>query len=328
MEKFRQNIQETIDSEPFKSADLKLLGIGAEKVVFETPGSTKKIIKVNVNYLRGKVKELLRKEFSGQDNSGESDRYLRDIIAENKTIEQDISDVFGAEHLLKRGIFKAKIPITKDVVSKLFAEYNQVKQYIDKLDENNVYEIEAIVETQGIAEELKDPEVFRTKDFKVPLIMGDRFNEAKDISSAFDLVRNLVDKDLENVMDDPYINIIKEIVIKIIQYTKRTGRLLDIFGPNNITIFTKEDGSLDYHLLDVILPGKQDHWSQNIKDDNRGDLLRHCYTFYYSVKSWGDKLGITDNLEPEDMLYFKNVGLPTNSAVFAQRKWYQALKAE
>lgn len=325
MEKFRQSVQETIDSEPFKSSDLKLLGIGAEKMVFETPGSTKKIIKVNIDYLRGKVKELLKKELSGLDNSGESDNYLKDIIAENKTIEQDISDVFGAEHLLKRGIFKAKIPITKDVVSKLFAEYEQAKSYIDKLDENNVYEIEAIVETQGVAEELKDPKGFETKDLHVPLIIGDKFNESKDVSSAFRLVSNLVDKNFlvhfdKDIIDDKYVEIIREIVTKIIQYTKRTGQMLDIFGPNNITIFTKEDGSLGYHLLDVVLPGKQDYWSQNIKNDNKGVLLRHCYTFYYSVKSLGDKLGIADNLKPEDMLYFKGVGLPINNEFFTQKR--------
>lgn len=325
MENFKQSVQETIDSEPFKSSDLKLLGIGAEKMVFETPGSTKKIIKVNVSYLKEKVKELLKREFSSLDNSGESDNYLKDIIAENKMIEQDISDVFGAEHLLKKGIFKAKIPITKDVVSKLFGEYEQAKPYIDKLDENNVYDVEAIIETQEVAEELKDPKGFETKDFHIPLIIGDKFREAKDVSSAFNLVNSLVYKNLlvhfdEETIDDKYVNIIKEIVTKIIQYTKKTGRMLDIFGPDNITIFTKKDGSLDYHLLDVVLPGRQDHWSHNIKDDDSGILLRHCYTFYYSIKSLGDKLGIADNLKPEDMLYFKGAGLPTNSAAFTQNQ--------
>jgi hypothetical protein len=203
-------------------------------------------------------------------------------------------------------------------VIKLFVEDSYAEQYVDKLDENNIYEIEALVETQEIAEELRDPKSFKTKDFHVPLITHDKFREEKDFSSAFDLVKNFADKNFKNINNDPYINAIKEIVTKIIQYTKKTGRLLDIFGPDNITIFTNKDGSLDYHLLDVILPGKQNYWSKNIKDDNQGKLLRHCYTFYYSIRSLGEKLGIADNLEPEDMLYFKGVGLPTNRDVFTK----------
>ena len=87
--------------------------------------------------------------------------------------------------------------------------------------------------------------------------------------------------------------------------------MIDIFGPDNITIFTKEDGSLGYHLPDLILPGNQDYWRKNIMDDKNFDLLRHNYTFYYSIKSLADKFGISDNLEPEDLIYFKGSGIPT-----------------
>ena len=87
--------------------------------------------------------------------------------------------------------------------------------------------------------------------------------------------------------------------------------MVDIFGPDNLTIFTNEDGKLDYHLLDVILPGPRSSWNKNIKDDPSFDLLRHNYQFYYAVKSLGDKLGITDNLEAEDLVYFRGFGLPT-----------------
>lgn len=111
--------------------------------------------------------------------------------------------------------------------------------------------------------------------------------------------------------DLEYVEKVKEILIKIIKFTKRTGQMVDIFGPDNLTIFTNEDGKLDYHLLDVILPGPRSSWNKNIKDDPSFDLLRHNYQFYYAVKSLGDKLGITDNLEAEDLVYFRGFGLPT-----------------
>ena len=119
--------------------------------------------------------------------------------------------------------------------------------------------------------------------------------------------------------DKKYREAVKEIITKIIAYTKKTGFAMDIFGPNNITIFTKEDGSVDYHLLDVIMPGLRFYDSKNIQDDTNFKLLRHNYTFYYSVKSVAEKLGINDNLEPEDLTYFKGAGIPTEG-IFPVKK--------
>ncbi|MCX6716924.1 MAG: hypothetical protein NTV72_03295 [Candidatus Taylorbacteria bacterium] len=91
--------------------------------------------------------------------------------------------------------------------------------------------------------------------------------------------------------------------------------MIDIFGPNNITIFTNEDGTVGYHLLDVILPGQKENWVKNIKDDPSFDLLRHYYIFYYSINSLANKLGIKDNLVPEDLVYFKGKGMPTEGNI-------------
>jgi len=163
-----------------------------------------------------------------------------------------------------------------------------------------------IVETQIIAEELKNKEKFETQSFNTSLITRDNFRSADDIQTALSLVRELVDnrflakfnKLLEN---EEFKNIVKEITKNIIKFSKKTGFMIDIFGPNNITIFKKEDGFLDYHMLDVILPGSQKPWEKNIKNDKDLQLLRHYYTFFYSINSLAN-----------DLVYFNGSEIPTS----------------
>jgi hypothetical protein len=314
-EKLYQVASEAIDAEPLKDLGLKLIGIGAEKIVFETPGSKRKIIKVSIN----EVMFALAKKLGLVPENLERNYLLSSIIAEHKIIEEALKEVFGEEHLLRNGVFKAKIPVAKNVVIELFKNSRMgeiVSNMLDNMEDNTIFEVEALVETQTKAEELSDPEKYKTRDFNTDLIISDEFRGAKDIPQALALAEQMInerfladfDEDLKGVK---YVEIIREILTKIIQFTKRTGQMLDIFGPNNITIFTKEDGSLNYHLPDVILPGTQSHWVMNIKDDPDSNLLRHYYVFYYSIKSLGDKLGLADNLEPQDLVYFKGAGIPT-----------------
>jgi len=50
----------------------------------------------------------------------------------------------------------------------------------------------------------------------------------------------------ELIENEEFKNIVKEITKNIIKFSKKTGFMIDIFGRDNITIFKKEDGSLDY----------------------------------------------------------------------------------
>lgn len=314
----KQKIEEMLEQEPLKEEGLNLIGIGADKVVFETPGSSKKIIKISKSFILQKIGLLLGISNKTEiDNNDESkvDEYQKKLIEEHNKIEEEISEVFGKEHLLRKGIFKAKIPFTKEMIHKLISNKNFFPS-IEKLNDDTIYEVETLAETQSIAEELKDREKFKTKDFSIGLVTYDNFRKSGDILEAMSYVRDDTNSDFlsefdKNSKDKKYVDVVKEIVTKIIQYTKKTGYMIDIFGPDNITIYNKEDGSLDYHLPDVILPGSQDYWRKNIKDDKNFDLLRHNYIYYYSIKSLADKLGISDNLNPEDLIYFKDTGIPT-----------------
>jgi hypothetical protein len=322
-EKFEGIVQEAIGSEPLKGFGLKLLGIGADKMVFETPGSDRKIIKVSIDDVRFQILKLLEIKTS-RDREGKQ----LQIIEEHKELEKDLAEVFGQEHLLRNGVFRVKIPVTKDILLRIFNETEdggEFRTLIEGLSSGSVLEIETIAETQTKAKELMDPEKYETDDFSTSLIIWDEFRDAGDVPKALDLAKGFVDRNFlsdfdDGSLDEKHLEVIKEILTKIIKFTKKTGLMMDIFGLNNITIFTKEDGTVDYHLLDVILPGQQEHWVKNIKDDPSLDLLRHYYIFYYSIKSLADKFGIQDNLVPEDLVYFKGTGIPTGGEFISTKE--------
>ncbi|MCX6716923.1 MAG: hypothetical protein NTV72_03290 [Candidatus Taylorbacteria bacterium] len=166
--KFEGIIQEAIESEPLKGFELKLLGIGADKMVFETPGSDRKIVKVSIEDVMHKVRNVLADEAPKAVDDIEEKR-LR-IIEEHKKLEKELSEVFGQEHLLRNGIFRVKIPITKDVLLKALSDIEcaaQMRTEIETLDADKILEIETIAETQIKAKEIIDPEKFKTKDHSV-----------------------------------------------------------------------------------------------------------------------------------------------------------------
>lgn len=319
MENYKNTVKQILESEPIIESGIKLVNIGAEKMVFETPGSDRKVIKMDTNYIRSKISFLLSKELFKHEAIDDIDDELKEKIKERKTVEDEITEVFGKEHILRNGIFKLKIPLNKEAIIKILGD--TYKQYYSQIDNSAIYELEVIAEIQLKANELGDREAFKTWSFSTDLITDDNFRNTNDIPEALSLIRKSIDGNFiaefetEINKNEEFKQTVIEILGKIIKYVKRTGLMLDIFGPDNLTIFKDKDGKLDYHLLDVVLPGRQEHWSENISNDKQLNLLRHAYTFFYSINSLANKVGITENLEPEDLTYFKNNGIPSEGKI-------------
>jgi len=259
MEKARQNVEKILKMEPLNQRGYKFVGIGSDKVVLETPGSTRKIIKVSHDVLRQKVAGLMLNEINhiGNYDVKDNSRQL-ESLEEIKENEKEVREIFGDEHFLNTGTFKMKIPITKEFLV-AFVDDSQ-KFLLERIPENFYSEVEMVAETQLVAEELKDPEKFSVKSFNTNLITDMDFYESKSLDQALFANRSNIDEnfihDVENLTkDEKYKKVITEIVSKLIQYTKKTGNMMDIFGPNNITIFTKENGNIDYHIIEAVLPG-------------------------------------------------------------------------
>lgn len=310
-------IDEVIESEAFQKHGLRYVGIGAEKIVFETDGSDKKLIKIDLDTLRNKILSYFdsHHEYAIAVSLDE-----KELKKEYQAQEQAIGEVFGREHVLEKGFFRYKIPITKELVSATMGESGS--KIIKKLDEMaSIPEIEMIVETQLIAEELKNPAERHVMDLSIPLVRYDSFVNSKNIQEGLSKIEDKIDRNMkiykEQLLNsDPYVEVEKEIIKNIIKYTKATGQIMDIFGPNNITIFLDKDSNEpNFHLLDVIMPGPRRRWDMNIKDDPKLSLLRHCYTFYYGINRWAKELGVAESLELGDLTYFKGSELPTGDFI-------------
>ncbi len=315
MEETKQRIKEILDQEPLKKRGYKFVGIGADKVVLETPGSTRKIIKVSQTVLRQKISNLLSAEnYSPDDFENKNHEAQREQIDELERDEKEIKDIFGEEHFLKTGVFKIKIPITKEFLLSFLG--NERANAVEKLPDYFETEIEMLAETQVVAEELRDPEKFSTIEFSTDLITHTDFFKQINIDEALRETRSIIDDNFlvsfeELLKDEKYKIVVREIVSKIIEYTKRTGLMIDIFGQNNITIYKKEDGSIDYHIIEALLPRPKELWDMNMSQDPTLKRLRHYYVYYYSMKSIADMIGIEDSIKPEDLVYFKNSAIPT-----------------
>jgi predicted house-cleaning noncanonical NTP pyrophosphatase (MazG superfamily) len=305
-----EGIDKILESGSLEKYGLKFAGIGAEKVCFETVGSTKKLIKVDTYVLRRKILEFLN-DNGRKTVSDTTDEEAK--IDEDMKMDEGLAEVFGNDHVVKKSVFRFPVPVTRDIALAVLDE--DQKSLAGSLSEAGVFEVEMLIETQPIAEELRDREKHKTISLNTGLLIYDDFIGSKDVPEALKKVEALVN-DAVGYCEQNWsknsesLEVIKEVVSKIIQYTKKTGLMLDIFGPDNITIFINKEGKWDFHLLDAVLPGEQDYWAKNIGDDIDLRLLRHCYTFYYSINLFAKKVGLIKNLEPDDMLYFKGAGIP------------------
>lgn len=162
-------------------------------------------------------------------------------MREHSDQEKTLVGFFGKDHVLEHNYFHSKIPLDKELISQIMGEYLSGPTLEEK------YEIEMIMKTQKIAEELKDSDAYQTEDYTSGLIKESDFRNSKDIEEGYNKIENLVNKKfiepmLERIKNNKFDKSIEEITKNIILYTQKTGKMIDIFGPNNITLFINKEG--------------------------------------------------------------------------------------
>ena len=250
-------IKEMFLQEPLKSQGLTLIGMGSDKVVFETQGSTRKIVKVSSNILQWKVENLLAVG-NDQPVAPESvgNGYQKTLIDTEKQEEKDTKEIFGKEHFLRRGVFRIKIPITNDF--------------------------------------------WKTKNIDGALLMARTFVESSFLSQIETLQQ-----------DKRYRTVLTEIVTKLIIYSKKTGLPVDIFTLI-ISLYTRSQ--MEPWIITCstsLMPGSYKNWGMKMSEDPYLHMLQHYYVYYYALNSAAKMLGIEENIKPDDLVYFKEQGIPT-----------------
>jgi hypothetical protein len=315
-EKFKKTIEEIFTHEELSDKKLDLVNIGAEKVIFRAEGVPNRVFKIPRDAFNRRIAFILRGE---EIDKRECDKgvigYQMNYWKDEMHLEDEAKGVFGAEHFLKRGIFRVTVPMTKSLLTKYLGEA-KIKDIPDDFYED----IKILAESQEKLDVLINKEGHLP--FAVFLVTVKDFCPSSDstLEKGLSIIRTKLDEQImimEEMMADEHLQrVLKEIVQNIIRYTKQTGKMIDIFGRDNLVIFAKEGHidrendivtDYDYKFIEFTLPGNKDHWMVKFEEDKKHgfEYMRHYYSYYYFIHKMGEKLGISDNLEPRDLYYFK-----------------------
>ncbi|MFA5870948.1 MAG: hypothetical protein WC842_03625 [Candidatus Paceibacterota bacterium] len=301
------------NSEYLKKFEPLYVGSGADNIVFKIKASEKKFVKVSRDMLERQIDCIVSGGNINEQIEGQKKR-----IQEFKEKQNKIIDVFGIDHVLRSDFIRHKIELTKNEASEI------VGKEINGKEEK--YQIDTFIQTQPIAKELRDKEKYQTKSFNTALMRevdfgkgGERdviINNGIPAAQKFvsEFPRGFINELKTKKVSEEYIPVYKEILEKMIAYTKKTGSMIDIFGPENITVFKDENGKVGYHLIDPILPGKTEHFEKPFIERNMNGL-RHGCIYYYSLRDGAKLLGIEDSIQLEDLNYFKGIDEETKKKI-------------
>lgn len=132
------------------------------------------------------------------------------------------------------------------------------------------------------------------------------FETEEDMDKAIESVKDFMDKNIKKSLSKLDINILESeafqsFLKKLILYTKKTHKMIDIFGINNI-IFTKN--CTNYLLLDPVFKFDKsqekytnfNQWIKNNKDHN----IRHSYVYIKTINILAEKFNL-EKIHPIDI---------------------------
>jgi hypothetical protein len=315
--KFEEVVKHIFASEELSNRKLNLINMGAEKVVFEVEGVPDKVFKIPISAFNYRTASIIQ----GTDiDKKECDRQVIEgqmvYWEDEMELEEEAKMIFGKEHFLDRGIFRVTIPLTKTMLVKYWGEEKT------KLIPDDFYEeVKMLAESQDALDALTNPSDYYNIPFGIYLVKGKDFTSSydKSVEQFTAVVKTKIDEQLEMMKDfilDEYLGpVLKKIVTDITRYTKKTGRMMDLFGKDNLIIFAKKEQDLsseitnyDYMFIEFSMVGDKDDFMIKFEEDkNSGNkLLPYYYSYYYFIHKLAEKFGIEDNLKLEDLYYFQN----------------------
>lgn len=312
-------VKQTFVHEEFRDKNLQLINVGAERVVFKVEGVPGRVFKVPVAELGDRV------FLSAAGKNGDSKECDRIIIEQQmedwrdeQELEKEAKSVFGEKHFLERSIFRVTIPVTKEFAIRHFEE-KPPTGILNHLPDDYREEVRILAESQEEFDVITNPDKYFNIPFGIRLVDRKDFFRA-DIEEGTRQVREMVDKQyrlMKDFIEDSESGpVLRDLVEKMIIYTKKTGRMIDVFGSHNIVVFANMENQapdedvkdFDYKIIEFSMPWHKDHWTATFAEEqatDKYDCLRHYYSYYYFLNKLGKEMGIEDGLKPGDLSYFK-----------------------
>lgn len=283
------------------------LAQGGEHLVFEIPDHPHIVIKVSM--------ESITESLNWQQSSGETaqayagnpdvQRELRHRIEMAEQAYRGVLEHFQSEHVLPQRYITFTVSITPEIIAQLARDYYKEEVVSMGGDFPSAVHVVALVQQKSVE------------------------MQSDQVESLFDYGYVVTDKSVEEEMehfifpatparetsqdDDAKQKAKKDFVSRAIAYTKATGRILDIAGPNNV-IFKETDAKMTYLLVDAVHPA---HWDKTYtafvlfmqevaaneyhcdfgKMKNNASKVVHVVDYIYKLNQVAFEAGVTENLD-------------------------------
>ncbi len=259
------------------------LGKGGENIVYALSDLPDKVLKVEVEPLMTQIEEA---ESKGRPITNELTTGQRETLQERLEHENasynELRTYFGEDHVPHTSKFIRKVPVSERLLGEIYKGKRRTMLDVTLAD-NEMWTIVAIQE--------KVPQIGDDKS-KSPDVRGGfaELRQRKDIekytdiesykqayddatqslvcnpeSASFDLDKFLViHPDLRPLVSQANENSqlkdsLKDFVLKGMEYTKQTGKGLDLAGEKNILFFENpENNSWNYKLVDALSPHSEE----------------------------------------------------------------------
>ena len=322
VEHLYNSLETVVNQDEYKDKKLQVVSIGAERIVFKAEGVPNRVFKIGRDAL---AKRLGLDISDDSEKTRESDKMIIEEQMvdwdDEKELEKDAVDIFGEDHFLKRGIFRVTVPVTRELILAFFPDELVRKEVLDKHPEEFVGNCKMLAESQEELEVLTNPEDYFHMSISIRVLnKQELFKDANSLNEVLERIRFKLDQQISVMKDfikDRYCRpVLTDLFGKIVKYTKKTGRMIDLLGENNVVFYAGGAKTIgerqhvkgwNYKIIEFSMSGPKDAWITTINEDREHNysFLWQYYAYFYLVNTVSKMLGIEDNLVPDDLCYFK-----------------------
>lgn len=245
----------------------EFLGKGGEHLVYTLPGHDRIVFKVHHEYISALLEEALSRNTA---NAEFIERRLRGLAHMVQRRQNELSNFFGKEHLVRQRATPMKLPFSRGVLEDLLKEKMPpmeeslielpvVARIQEKVDFSDPAIEQVLDVTSSYAEKSvgEDPDSLRnyaqgSEQWVLDHSSGSPFDPRLFSECQHSTALDALLKEMEQ--DSDLKEVVKDFVTKAVTYSEDSLEILDLAGKDNV-VFLKTKEGWKYLLIDAVYPG-------------------------------------------------------------------------
>lgn len=257
------------DNELVKHYRPRFLARGGDHLVYEVVEHPDVIIKASTFTIKDILSDNSENGRPLDSLSGELKIEIEGKIAKKNTQIRQLREYFGNEHTLAEKRYIMKVPITRKLLDEIFV--GDWKNRLPPDGSEDIREVWSTVVVQERTDVVNDPNhvglyfggFLEEREYDLDeyrklnqSLLRQNVQSAEDIERFLDLQDNPQSHALRDIMDRAqqdraFKEVVGELLVRIISYTRETGNILALAGKDNIVLYQK-DGVWNYLLVDAL----------------------------------------------------------------------------